>query len=152
MLEVRLSFETKARLMAQCRADGTTASDVVRTLIEAHLTEAALSTPHKEPWMSHVFKLAVPVLAAALAGTLLLGAGGVAEANPELKKAEFARLDVDKNGRLTIEEFAAAPASASKTADGAGTTAPAPKPADLFARLDADKDGVLTEAEYLKRP
>ncbi|MBB5745769.1 hypothetical protein [Brevundimonas variabilis] len=98
-LEIRLPHASKVAFMARCRAQGVTASDVLRGVIETH------GQSHREParrWGRWLQALAV-------AGTgVLIGAvaaPSIAQALPQ--RAAFERLDVNNDGFLTPAEFEA---------------------------------------------
>lgn len=97
-LEIRLPYESKVAFMAKCRAEGLTASEVLRGAIEAH--DPRPLVPVTRGWSSWLQVLAV-------AGTgALIGAVAVpsiAQALPQ--RPAFERLDVDHNGVLTPAEF-----------------------------------------------
>ena len=57
------------------------------------------------------------------------------------RTADFATLDADGNGKVTLAEFKAA-----------NPKAPAARAEALFKRLDADSDGNITLEEYLATP
>ncbi|MFC0632460.1 hypothetical protein [Brevundimonas balnearis] len=96
-LEVRLPHELKVRFMARCRDRGLTASEVVRDFIER---AGAGGRRVAFGWRT---------LLAALAGALALGAiaaPSIAEVAAPGRGA-FDRLDRDRDGVLTFEEFRA---------------------------------------------
>ncbi|MDB6139349.1 MAG: hypothetical protein JWO94_2421 [Verrucomicrobiaceae bacterium] len=80
------------------------------------------------------------------------------------RKAQFDRLDADKNGRLSPEEFARISALARRIGSGIGTAGvntpetdgnpmiPTGDLSQLFKQLDADKDGLLTLKEFVRVP
>ena len=89
-LEIRIPFPTKQAFMARCRAEGRSASEALREMIEGRLQPA----PPRLRWRRLV------------AG--LLAAGMAAVAVPSLARTphgEFGRLDVDGDGRITTAEF-----------------------------------------------
>jgi hypothetical protein len=93
-LEVRIPFPTKQAFMARCRHEGRSASEAVRAFIEGELAPSARPRPRLLPRL--------------LAGALLAAAAG-AVAAPTLahpnRTAEFARLDKNHDGVLTLAEF-----------------------------------------------
>ncbi len=80
------------------------------------------------------------------------------------RKAQFDRLDADKNGRLTLEEFTRISALALKVGSGIGTAGtnrqqaqgnpliPGGDLPQLFKQLDANQDGELTVEEFTRMP
>jgi hypothetical protein len=106
-LEIRLPHAVKEAFMARCRAEGSSASDVLRAFIDAHLARLQ----PQEPSM-HAFKpLVRPALAAgaliAISAVFVFAATGPSRAAPDLRTA-FNRLDRNHDGQLTLEEFRAA--------------------------------------------
>ena len=97
-LEIRLPYESKVAFMARCRAEGLTASEVLRGVIEARDPRPAVTATCG--WIGWLQLLAV-------AGTgVLIGAVAVpsiAQALPQ--RPAFERLDVDRDGLLTPAEF-----------------------------------------------
>ena len=110
-LEIRIPYPTKVAFMARCRDDGRSASEALRAYIEGELTPRR---PRRRTWRL----VAGAVLAAAMGAIAVpsLARPGVA--------AEFARLDADRDGRVTAAEL---------------------------RRLDADGDGAVSLDEYRRR-
>jgi hypothetical protein len=155
-LEVRLPHPTKQAFMARCRSDGRSASETVRGFIESHLSGRS---PPRAPR---------PRLRLAAAGAALLACGLAAAPSfaRTTASADFARLDLDRDGRVSLAEFdrgarvqvALAPA-ASGWLQTVGL-APAPRQPPLndslsravlaaaFRQIDADRDGSVSLAEY----
>lgn len=95
-LEIRLSHAEKVAFMARCRAEGVTASEVVRGLIE---TPVARPKRSGKAWQA---------LAAALAGLLIgaVAAPSIAQALPGSRVA-FYQMDADRDGVISFDEFRA---------------------------------------------
>jgi hypothetical protein len=110
-LEVRLPHPTKLAFMARCRDEGVSASEAVRGFIEGRLETGATPARTRRLPLIAAGALAAAAMAAVAAPSL-------ARTGPP---ADFARLDADRDGRLT--------------------------PAEL-SRLDADRDGAVSLAEY----
>ncbi len=97
-LEIRLPHQTKTAFMARCRVDGQTASEAVRSFIEAELV-AGDRRPRGRMrlWQT---------VAAAIAGLAL---GAVAAPSlartPSSPDAAFEKLDRDHSGQLSLAEF-----------------------------------------------
>lgn len=163
VLEVRIAPETKRDFMDACRAEGRSASDAVREMIETFLerrkgaaTGAADMTRPKS----------VPSIFTRFPGTVRVGAGGVAVAAmiaafglaagraDDLADAQFKRRDADSDGKITLAEFlpdfsgAITPrtlggecrAALLDHARGVETAA--------FEALDADHSGALNREEF----
>lgn len=96
-LEVRLSHQAKTAFMARCGARGQSASDAIRSFIEADLA------PRRQP--SNAWR--------GWAAAALIGLGLGAVAAPSLaegrntSQAAFSRLDRDHDGALSYAEFSA---------------------------------------------
>lgn len=96
-LEVRLSQPLKDAFMGRCRADGVSASETVRALIEGHLAPA--------PKAGFGRGLRFLVAAAAAVSVGAIAAPTLARPSPT---AVFAALDTRHVGRLSFDDFAAA--------------------------------------------
>jgi hypothetical protein len=100
-LEIRIPYATKAAFMERCRAEGTSASQTLREFIEAHLTgstatpRAQMARPRR--WIR---------VGAGAAAALGLAATAVPSLARPLERAEFERLDRDRDGALVSAEFA----------------------------------------------
>jgi hypothetical protein len=113
-LEVRIPYPTKQAFMARCRADGVSASEAVRGFIEGRLAAPPKMAPRRG------LRLAAGLLAAAAVGAMALPS--LARPGPA---ADFARLDLNGDGKITPAEF---------------------------ARLDRDGDGAVSFGELSARP
>jgi hypothetical protein len=110
-LEIRLPHPTKAAFMAHCRAEGVSASEALRGFIDLRLEGGARRPRARRlPLVAAGGLMAAAVAAAAAPSLARTGAPG-----------DFARLDADRDGRVT--------------------------PAEIL-RLDADRDGAVSRAEY----
>lgn len=107
-LEVRIPHETKQAFLNACREDGTTASEVVRDKVQAYLD--AREPPQQEKGKLMQFSPNVrrygPRVAAG--GAIAIGLTALAvlpsAAAPDFK-AQFARLDANGDGVVSVEEF-----------------------------------------------
>ncbi|MGX1588635.1 EF-hand domain-containing protein [Brevundimonas diminuta] len=94
-VEIRLSHTAKTAFMARCRAQGMTASEAIRRFIDADRGDVRVA-PWRQIWIAAVAGLALGAVAApSLAQSL----------SPS--RAAFDRLDRDRNGVVTFEEFRA---------------------------------------------
>ncbi len=114
-LEVRLPYETKRDFLDACRADGTTASEVVRQSIDGYLetrtrTAEASSDPKGTAAMNVIQFIPRPLRRPRRAAGALGAVGRVvvtaqpSAANPDFRSL-FDRLDSNGDGVLTAEEF-----------------------------------------------
>ena len=108
-LEVRLPYATKLAFMARCRDDGRSASEAVRAFIDERLDAGPAARPTRR-WA----RLAAGALLAAAAGAVALPSLARTEDHAELR-----RLDLDRNGAVSVAEFLRA------DADRNGEVAPA---------------------------
>lgn len=92
-LEVRLPHAAKLAFMERCRAEGVTASDVVRRMIE---------TGPARPRRLRGWQAAAAVMIGLTIGSV--AAPSIAQALPG-QRAAFDQLDVDRDGVLTRAEF-----------------------------------------------
>jgi hypothetical protein len=95
-LEVRLPLETKVAFMARCRDAGTTASEVVRDLIER---EPLARTARLRGWQAGLLA-AVGIAIGAVA------APSIAQALPGSRVA-FDQMDANRDGVISFAEFRA---------------------------------------------
>ena len=159
-LEIRIPHATKAAFMERCRAEGTSASQTLRGFIEAHLSPSA-ATPAAQPPRPRRWLRAGAGAAAALG----LAATAVPSLARPLERAEFKRLDLDRNGALASAEFArsiavrveigGSPGLSSigrpalrLEADGADAGLREMILSAAFRRLDRDADGALSFGEF----
>jgi len=158
-LEVRLPPETKTAFMAACRANGVSASVVVRGFIRRYLRSASRAPNiwRRELDMPFPFLLkprglgaAAGALGLVAASVAIISLGGPARAaaDPRLA-AMFDLMDRDHDGRLSAAEFMTPPA---ETPQPMGVeliveTRVPPTPDEtresLFARLDSGGDGTI---------
>ena len=166
-VEVRLPYEVKSALMDKARAEGSSASEVIRKSIDAYLADR----PKEKPNM--LITAWKPLALAGTAGAAILWSALApvpSQANPNLK-AVFQTLDRDRDGAITMAEFVrdasdpavekmhhahmknAADAKRMGTAHAQMMQAAHGKPSDQslrthFAQLDANSDGSVTFAEF----
>ncbi len=109
-LEVRIPYDTKQAFLTACREDGTTASEVVRESVQTYLDTR--ERPSLEENRTLIMKFPEPVRhyapriaagAVAAIGLATFTALPVAAA-PDFK-AQFNRLDVNKDGVISSDEF-----------------------------------------------
>jgi len=152
VLEVRLSHPLKAAFMARRAAEGGSASETVRELIEGYLAAPAASSAPRPA------RPGGPLLRFGVAGAAALALGAVAApslARPSLQ-ATYNALDARRDGRLSFDEFAAGASVSVSLADRAARAPAPPLPPQLrtavlraeFAAMDADHDGAVTFAEF----
>lgn len=156
-IEVRLPHAVKRAFMAHCRAEGRTASDVVRGFVEARLAEGPAAPSALRRWFR-------PAAAAAMLGALALAMPSAVTAAPDLRPA-FAMIDRNHDGLLTPDEYGARsqppgrecgphhvlalPLREGVVPHARGTRAFVIGAADFsFAGADANKDGKVSFAEY----
>jgi hypothetical protein len=138
-LEIRLPHALKQAFMARCQSDGQSASEALRAFIEQTLTEPRRP---RRPLRWAAVGLAAVSLGAVAAPSL---------ARPSLP-AQFARLDADHDGRLSLAEFEQG--ASVQIALGSGTAhvlAPADRDGLLrseFGRIDANRDGEIALDEF----
>lgn len=98
-LEIRLPHTSKLAFMERCRADGRTASEVVRGLIENGAPAELRPRRTVKTWQA---------LAVALAGVVIgaVAAPSIAQALPG-SRAAFDQMDADHDGAVSFTEFQA---------------------------------------------
>ena len=152
-LEVRLPHPTKQAFMDRCRADGRSASEAVRGFIEGYLAGPSAPAPpgRRLRW------------AAAAAALLACGLAAAPSFARTTVGGDFARLDLDHDGRVSLAEFdrsaavqvSLAPAPAAWLRLTPSTSEPTLDKAlrrevlaAAFHQIDADRDGEISLAEY----
>ena len=175
-IEARLPFTTKRALLARCKAEGKSVSDVLRLCVENYLTSPT-QTERKARQIMRVFKHAAG--AAAIVGSIMVVHHG---AMAQSETAHFEEFDSNRDGRLSLDELTAAHEGADRrgraahrggaasdwhkqflsrefaAAAGAdGSLTPdelkmfhAGMPERLFAALDGDGDGAIERAELAR--
>lgn len=109
-LEVRIPYETKQAFLTACREDGTTASEVVREGVQSYLD--ARERPPLAEKRTLLMRIPKPVrhygprVAAGSLAAIGLATFAVlpSAAAPDFK-AQFSRLDANKDGVLSADEF-----------------------------------------------
>jgi hypothetical protein len=156
-IEVRLPHAVKRAFMERCRAEGRTASDVVRGFVEARVAGEPSRPIVLRRWLR-------PAAAAAMLGSLGLVMPSAVTAAPDLRPS-FAMIDRNHDGLLTPDEFGARPQQRGRECgphhvlalplrDASIPHARGMRPfivsaADFsFAGSDADSDGKVSFAEY----
>lgn len=100
-LEIRIPYPTKQAFMARCHAEGRSASEVLRDLIDRRLEARPAAQRSRRRWRLAAGALVVAGMAAAAAPTL---------ARPSLQ-AEFQRLDANHDRMVTLDELSRADAN-----------------------------------------
>lgn len=98
-IEVRLDDATKAAFMARCAQDGSSASDAIRSFIDARVSASSKAGRRR----ASAWRMATAAILGALLGvgaTAPSLAHGVASPPPA-----FEQLDRNHDGVLTIEEY-----------------------------------------------
>lgn len=102
-LEIRLPYPTKQAFMARCRDDGRSASDAMRGFIEGYLEPAP--APQTAKARSGWKLIAAGSAAALIAGAVAAPVLARTALTPTQSAAEFKKLDVDGDGKLSLAEF-----------------------------------------------
>ena len=109
-LEVRIPHETKQAFLNACREDGTTASEVVRDQVQSYL-DAREQPPQQEKrtlvmqFSPNVRRYGPRVAAGSFAALGLTALAVLPSAAAPDFKAQFARLDANSDGVLSVDEF-----------------------------------------------
>jgi hypothetical protein len=143
-LEIRLPRALKQAFMARCRLQGRSASEALRGYIEQALTEKIGAEPRQS---SRRLRWA----AAGLAAVSLGAVAAPSLARPSLP-AQFARLDADHDGRVSLAEFERAASIQVTVGSGAVHDLAAADGEGLlrreFGRIDANRDGEIALDEF----
>lgn len=170
-LEVRLPHRLKADFMARCRAEGRSASEAVRGMIESYLVRPTRPSLPELAMLTRP-KIAIPTALAAATLTAALFAASTTQAGPDLREA-FKALDANRDGAVTLAEFSAGGrdrfvfvgrARAGEPAQTGVFTLPLKGPleikpgapleqrpltaARIYTGLDADRSGSVDFAEF----
>jgi hypothetical protein len=154
-LEVRLPHPTKQAFMARCRADDRSASETVRRFIDGYLAgpSRGRAPGRAARWL------------AAAAALLICGLAAAPSFARQAAGEDFARLDLNHDGRISPAEFDRASGIEIAIAPSGGwlrRIGLAPEPvrpaldgrlrrevlAAVFAGIDADHDGSISLDEY----
>jgi hypothetical protein len=102
-LEIRLPYPTKLAFMARCRDEGRTASEALRGFIDGAVEPRRMAKAPRK-------LIAGAAIAAAVGAIALPSLAHPARAQIDrlAAAADFARLDTNHDGRLTLAEFTAA--------------------------------------------
>lgn len=143
-LEIRLPHDLKQAFMARCREESRSASEALRGFIEQAVAEPIRPIHRKS---GRRLRWAAVGLAAVSLGAV---------AAPSLARtslpAQFARLDADHDGRLSLAEFERG--ASVEIAMGSGAAhelTPADRAGLLrgeFGRIDANRDGEIALDEF----
>lgn len=138
-LEVRLPHPTKQAFMERCRADGRSASDAVRGFIDGYL-----AGPARRPAPGRTLRLI-----AAGAALMICGLAAAPSFAHAAVSSEFARLDLNHDGQVSLPEFdRTAGVQVSLAAPALGEPLRRQVLAAAFRQIDADRDGGINLAEY----
>ncbi|MBB4839306.1 Ca2+-binding EF-hand superfamily protein [Sphingomonas kyeonggiensis] len=156
-IEVRLPHAVKRAFMEQCRAEGRTASDVVRGYVDAHLAGDAPAPGRLRRWCR-------PLAAAGMIGAIGLAMPAAVTAAPDFRPS-YAAFDRNHDGVLTPDEFGpkraepriwcgehrvmALPLRRASMPDIRGLRPFAISASDFtLAKADANRDGRVSFAEF----
>lgn len=101
-IEARLPFTTKRALLARCKAEGKSVSDVLRLCVENYLASPT-QTERKARQTMKIFKHVAT--ATAIAGSIMVVHHG---AFAQSSAAHFEEFDSNSDGRLSLDELTAA--------------------------------------------
>lgn len=109
-LEVRIPYETKQAFLTACREDGTTASEVVRESVQTYLDERERPPiPEKRKLVMRIPQpvrhYAPRIAAGSIAAIGLATFAALPSAAAPDFRAQFSRLDANKDGVLSPDEF-----------------------------------------------
>ena len=143
-LEIRLPHALKQAFMARCRGEGRSASEALRGHIEQVVAEPSRPIHRKS---GRRLRWAAVGLAAVSLGAV----AAPSLARPSLP-AQFARLDADHDGRLSLAEFERGASVEIAIGPGAAhELTPADRDGLLrreFGRIDANRDGEIALDEF----
>jgi hypothetical protein len=101
-LEIRLPYPTKQAFMARCQDDGRSASEAMRDFIDGYLDPAPKSAKSEfRGWKLIAAGSAAALIAAAVAAPTVART----MLQPSAAEAEFRKLDVNGDGKLSFSEF-----------------------------------------------
>ncbi len=153
-LQVRLPHGMKRDFMQRCEQENRPASDVLRDFIDAYLARPVeILTSEKAVMIRRTFVYPALALAALVGGVVVLAP---ATSQATSLRADFAALDEDDDGLLSLAEFKRPDDGVTYSVvppDDArprktGFTLGSPGLAATFDRLDIDRDKRLSFEEY----
>jgi hypothetical protein len=101
-LEIRIPYAAKTAFMARCRREGRSASEALRAFIDQQIEAPG-------PRSSKRWRIAAGALIAAAMGAVALPSlarpGPADPAQDLLRRVAFARLDVNHDGVLSLDEY-----------------------------------------------
>ncbi|MBW8812217.1 MAG: hypothetical protein JF588_02220 [Caulobacterales bacterium] len=98
-LEIRIPYPTKTAFMAQCQADGVSASEALRGFIEGRLDGGAVRPARRR------MHLAVGAMIAAAVGAVALPSLARPAAQDLVSRLAFERLDANHDGVISFDEY-----------------------------------------------
>ncbi len=158
-LEVRLSWSEKRELVAHCRANGISASALLRDLIARKLERPAWRRfltnkgMHAMSFLKRLSPAAAGTAAFALSGSLALLVAAPSTASDH--RSTFDTLDVDRDGVVTVEEFLGfsqyAVVRTEHVSRTIGENELIGEVRREFAQYDRNRDGEMTYGEFTGR-
>ncbi len=161
LIEFRISHEAKSAFLDQCKRDDRSASEVIRTLMQSHVTDHSGRDQQRKKWTPDMTALLKkhPISTSALCALSLLGMSAVATTASADPAQAFAAIDTNGDQTISLEEYITASepvAALAMDADGSDARVLSEAEAKrLLARdylaYDSNHDGKVDEREFMPR-
>lgn len=161
LIEFRISQEAKSEFLEYCKQDDRSASEVIRDLMQAHVSGPFERTQQRNEWnskMTNIFKKH-SISLSALCAMSVLGLSAIATSASADPAQAFSAIDTNRDQSISLEEYVTASepvATLVMDSDGRNTRVLSQSDAlEMLKRdyraYDANRDGRVDEREFMPR-